>query len=163
MERFITLHLSQRDVTATARLADDLAPVTAQAIWDRLPASGSLFLGRWSGFQIHHLMEELDPDPGVENPTITPYMGDLVYLRIPRGWLTPQYLEHGGFPTNVEAIAEIAVYYDRNNVIFGGALGSVPANLFASITDGMEDWKAACEDIWLGGSRGETITFDRVV
>jgi hypothetical protein len=33
--------------------------------------------------------------------------------------------------------------------------------VFGTITDGLEEMAAACQDLWMGGVRGETLSFRR--
>jgi hypothetical protein len=37
----------------------------------------------------------------------------------------------------------------------------VPGNVFGTITENFEAMAAACQDIWMGGARDETLTFAR--
>ena len=42
-----------------------------------------------------------------------------------------------------------------------GDQGWVPGNVFGAIVSGFEEMAAACQDVWMGGARGETLTFAR--
>ncbi len=56
---------------------------------------------------------------------------------------------------------DLALFYGRNNLLINGDAGWVPGNVFATITEGLEDMAAAAQDLWLRGVEGETLTFAR--
>ncbi len=37
----------------------------------------------------------------------------------------------------------------------------MPGNVFGAIVDGLDEMAAACQDVWMGGARGETLSFAR--
>ncbi len=53
------------------------------------------------------------------------------------------------------------MFYGRNNILLNGDTGWVPGNVFATIEEGLEEIAAAYHDIWMGGARGETLTYSR--
>jgi hypothetical protein len=57
----------------------------------------------------------------------------------------------------------LAVFYGRNNLLLNGDTGWVPGNVFATIVEGLDEMAAACQDIWMGGARDETLTYSRAV
>ena len=59
------------------------------------------------------------------------------------------------------AIVDLALFYGRNNLLINGDQGWVPGNVFGEVIDGLEEMAAACQDLWLGGVRGETLSFQR--
>ncbi|NED68236.1 DUF3830 family protein, partial [Streptomyces sp. SID10244] len=80
-DRFISVRLEQRDVTAVARLLDDEAPRTAAAVWDALPLGGQVYHGKFARNEIYALLPSFAPaEPGPENTTVTPIPGDLCYF-----------------------------------------------------------------------------------
>jgi hypothetical protein len=58
-------------------------------------------------------------------------------------------------------LIDLAVFYGRNNLLLNGDVGWVPGNVFATIEDGLDELAAACQDVWMGGARGETLRFAR--
>jgi hypothetical protein len=79
--RRITVKLE--DVSVTARLLDQTAPVTCQRLWERLPFEDRFTHSIWSGLMIHsndHPRLELDVSryPLVENPVGFIASGDVV-------------------------------------------------------------------------------------
>ncbi len=160
-ERFITVTLEKRGVTAVARMLDAEAPRTAAAVWDALPLGGQVFHGKFARNEIYTLLPAFAPvEPGPENTTITPIPGDLCYFTFDGVLDNPSY---GYDPTSAPAehrlLIDLAVFYGRNNLLVNGDVGWVPGNVFATITEGLEDFAAACNDIWMGGARGETLTY----
>ena len=59
------------------------------------------------------------------------------------------------------AVVDLALFYGRNNLLINGDQGWVPGNVFGTVVDGLPEMAAACQDIWMGGARGETLTFAR--
>lgn len=165
MARFITITLDLRGVSCTARLLDDAAPRTAAAVWDALPLSAPVFHGKYARNEIYGLYPQFAPrDPGRENTTITPIPGDVCWFTFSGDDLgNPAY----GYETEqehraaAEGIIDLAIFYGRNNLLINGDQGWVPGNVFAEITDGLPEMAAACQDVWMGGARGETLTFAR--
>lgn len=164
MTRFITISLETRGVTARAALLDEAAPRTANAVWDALPLSGQVYHGKYARNEIYALLPTFaDRDPGPENTTITPIPGDVCWFTFSGDDLgNPAY----GYETEDEhrsmnAIIDLAVFYGRNNLLINGDQGWVPGNVFATIVEGLDELAAACQDIWMGGARGENLAFAR--
>ena len=64
-------------------------------------------------------------------------------------------------PGELAQIIDLALFYGRNNLLLNGDQGWVPGNVFGAVVDGMAEMAAACQDLWLGGVRGETLTWER--
>lgn len=162
--RFITVTLEKRGVTAVARLLDAEAPRTAQAVWDALPLGGQVFHGKFARNEVYTLLPAFAPaEPGPENTTITPIPGDLCYFTFDGVLDNPAYgYGPSAAPAEHRLLVDLAVFYGRNNLLVNGDVGWVPGNVFATITDGLEDLAAACNDVWMGGARGETLTYARL-
>lgn len=164
MARYITVTLEQRKVSCLARLLDDEAPRTASAVWDALPLSSSVFHGKYARNEIYHLVPAFAAvEPGRENTTVTPIPGDLCYFHFDSDVLvTPSHGYGGGeVPTEKYDIIDLALFYGRNNLLINGDQGWVPGNVFGTVVEGLEEMAAACQDLWMGGVRGETLTFAR--
>lgn len=164
MARYITLTLEKRGVSCVARLLDDEAPRTAAAVWDALPLSGQVFHGKYARNEIYNLVPAFAPaEPGKENTTITPIPGDVCYFTFDSNDLaTPShgYAADAG-PGELEQIIDLALFYGRNNLLINGDQGWVPGNVFATVTEGLAEMAAACQDVWMGGARDEILTFAR--
>jgi hypothetical protein len=164
MGRYITLTLETRGVSCVARLLDEEAPRTAAAVWDALPLSGQVFHGKYARNEIYNLVPAFAPtEPGKENPTITPIPGDVCYFTFDANDLaTPShgYAADSG-PGDLQQIIDLALFYGRNNLLINGDQGWVPGNVFATVVEGLEEMAAACQDVWMGGARGEVLTFAR--
>lgn len=164
MARFITVSLTSRDVTCRARLLDDEAPRTAAAVWDALPLSGQVFHGKYARNEIYTLLRQFAPaDPGKENTTITPIPGDLCWFSFDSDDLgNPGYgYEDSAEASTMGSIVDLALFYGRNNLLVNGDQGWVPGNVYGTIEEGLEEMAAACQDVWMGGARGETLAFAR--
>ncbi|MGC4934717.1 DUF3830 family protein [Gordonia sp. DT30] len=162
-DRFITITLHKRGVSARARLLDDEAPRTAEAIWAALPLGDQVFHGKFARNEIYTLTPAFaEVEPGPENTTVTPIPGDLCYFTFDGILDNPAYgYEMDSAPAQHRLLIDLAVFYGRNNLLVNGDVGWVPGNVFGTIVDGLDEFAAACNDIWMGGARGEKLTFSR--
>jgi hypothetical protein len=164
MARYITITLDTRGVSCTARLLDEEAPRTASAVWDALPLSGQVFHGKYARNEIYNLLPAFAPvEPGKEHITVTPIPGDVCYFSFDSDDLgSPSYgYASDAGPGDMRTIVDLALFYGRNNLLINGDQGWVPGNVFATVVEGLEEMAKACQDLWLGGVRGETLTFAR--
>jgi Protein of unknown function (DUF3830) len=164
MTRHITITLDQRGVTCRARLLEDAAPRTCAAVWDALPLSAPVFHGKYARNEIYTLLAAFsDSDPGKENTTITPIPGDVCWFTFEGDDLgNPAYgYEAQEQHRAMSSIVDLAIFYGRNNLLINGDQGWVPGNVFGEIVEGLDAMAAACQDVWMGGARGETLTFAR--
>lgn len=164
MARYVTITLEKRGVTCTARLLDDAAPRTANAVWEALPLSAQAYHGKYARNEIYALHPQFaEQDPGPENTTVTPIPGDVCWFTFSGDDLgNPAYgYEKESEHRQTSQIVDLALFYGRNNLLINGDQGWVPGNVFATITDGFDDLAAACQDLWMGGARGEILTFAR--
>lgn len=165
MSRFINITLEARAVTCRARLLDEQAPRTCAAVWDALPLSAPVFHGKYARNEIYTLLPRFGADPGKENTTITPIPGDVCWFTFDGDQLgNPAY----GYESQDEhqeagqgGIIDLALFYGRNNLLINGDQGWVPGNVFAEIVEGLPQMAAACQDVWMGGARGETLLLAR--
>jgi hypothetical protein len=58
-------------------------------------------------------------------------------------------------------IVDLALFYERNNLLLNPDVGWVPGNVFATIVEGLDEIAAASQDMWLNGVAGERLTFAR--
>ena len=163
-QRRLEIRLEQRGVSCIARLLDEQAPRTCAAMWDALPQGGDAFHGKYARNEIYTLVEDFAPaPPGRENSTVTPIPGDVCAF-----WFTAEELRsasHGysdeRSPSAGAGIVDLAVFYERNNLLLNPDVGWVPANVFATIVEGLDEIAAASQDMWLNGVAGERLTFAR--
>ncbi len=164
MTRYVSVTLEKRGVTCLAKLLDDDAPRTAAAVWDALPLSGQVYHGKYARNEIYALLPAFaERDPGAENTTITPIPGDLAWFSFTDDQLgNPAYgYAEGQGAADQKAIVDLAVFYGRNNLLINGDQGWVPGNVWGTIVSGLEELAAACQDIWMNGATGETLSFAR--
>jgi hypothetical protein len=164
MPRHVEITLERRGARCVARLLDERAPRTCAALWDALPQGGDAFHGKYARNEIYTLVEDFAPaDPGQENTTITPIPGDVCAF-----WFSAAALgsaSHGYSdelrPREGASIVDLAIFYERNNLLLNPDVGWVPGNVFATIVDGLDEIAAASQDLWLNGVAGERLTFAR--
>jgi hypothetical protein len=165
MPRYIEIALERREARCIAELLDAQAPRTCAAFWDALPQGGDAFHGKYARNEVYTLVEDFAPEPpGLENTTITPIPGDVCAF-----WFTAEELgsaSHGysadRAPRDGAGIVDLALFYERNNLLLNPDVGWVPGNVFATIVDGLDVMAAASQDLWLNGVAGERLTFARV-
>lgn len=163
MSRSIEVTFTQRQVRCRAVLLDDLAPRTCAVLWDALPLDGPAYHAKYARNEVYALVPAFGEDPGVENPTITPIPGDLVFFSFNSWQLNAP--SHGYSPGTAPAAGErtvdLAVFYARNNLLLNPDFGFVPGNVFGAIEEGLAEFAEAAQDVWRGGAKGETIRFSR--
>ncbi|HZC69536.1 MAG TPA: DUF3830 family protein [Jatrophihabitans sp.] len=164
MARQIEVSLDKRGVRCVARLLDELAPRTCDAIWDALPLSGQAYHAKYARNEIYALVPAFaDPEPDRENTTITPIPGDLVYFGFEPWQLAP--MSHGYQDPALHSAArsvDVALFYNRNNLLLNPDFGFVPGNVFGTIESGLDEIAAASQDLWMHGAAGETLSFRRL-
>ena len=162
MPRVVELSLASRGITCTAELLDEGAPRTCNAIWDALPLEGPLFHTKSSGNEVYTLLPPFASENlPLENGSIVPLPGDLLYFTYPRGVFPPtdvRWIDVG----TASSVACIASFYNRNSVHWM-ELGFFPGTRWARITTNLEAWQAACQDVWLSGCAGERLLIRQAI
>ncbi|WP_431782340.1 DUF3830 family protein [Streptomyces chumphonensis] len=163
-DRFIEVSLDKRGVRCTAKLLDDRAPVTCAAVWDALPLGGDVYHAKYARNEIYALVPPFAPqEPPLENPTITPIPGDLCYFTFTDVQLgTASY----GYETDARhqgrtTVVDLALFYERNNLLINGDAGWVPGIVWGAVVEGLDRMAEACQDLWRSGAIGETLSFRR--
>ena len=160
MPRYIEISLRRRGVTCVAALLDDRAPRTCHAVWEALPQEGDVYHAKYAGNEFYTLVPAFPAEPlGIENGTIVPARGDVGYLHLPAGVRLPADARQalGG-----QAAVDLAVFYDRNNILLSPSEGYLPCNVFATIVRNLDQVTAAGNDIWRAGAVGERLCFRRM-
>ena len=159
MTRRIKISLEQHDVTAVAELFDEAAPLTADAVWKALPLAGDVYHAKWANNEVYILTPPFAvTDPGKENATVFPIPGDILYLPVPPGTKVPPQMASQCRETG---LIDLAIFYGRDNYLLGPD-GHMPGNLFATITEGLAELAAACQDLWRNGAGEERMSFSRI-
>ena len=164
MPRYIEITLERRQARCVAEMLDAQAPRTCAAVWDALPQGGDAFHGKYARNEIYTLVEDFAAEPpGRENSTITPIPGDVCAF-----WFSGQELgsaSHGYSderrPAGDTTIVDLALFYERNNLLLNGDVGWVPGIVWGQVVDGLDRMAEACNDLWRAGAQGETLTFRR--
>jgi hypothetical protein len=153
--------LERRGVSCIARLLDEHAPRTCDAVWDALPLGNEVWHAKYASNEIYCMVPPLGSEPGLENPTLTPIPGDVCYFSFPTGQFQHSFKVQRGID-HLDSVVDLAVFYGRNNFLWDPAVGPVPGNVYATITDGLDEFAAACHDVYRNGSAGETLSYARV-
>ncbi|KUO20320.1 DUF3830 family protein [Streptomyces dysideae] len=161
-DRYLEVSLVKRGVRCTAKLLDDRAPVTCRAVWDALPLSSDVYHAKYARNEIYALFPPFaESEPPLENPTVTPIPGDLCYFSFAGAELgTKAY----GYDREVRAgttLVDLALFYERNNLLLNGDVGWVPGIVWGQIVDGLPEMAEACNDLWRTGAAEETLSFRR--
>lgn len=165
MARRMRITLERRGVSCVAELLEEAAPRTCAAVWEALPLAAQVYHGKYARNEIYALLEQFaEVDPGRENTTITPFTGDVCWFTFSGDDLgNPAYgYEREGEHRAAPALVDLALFYGRNNLLINGDQGWIPGNVFATVVEGMPEMAAACQDLWMGGARGEALRFERV-
>ena len=161
LARYIDIKLERRGVACVALLLDERAPTTCDLVWNNLPASGGLWHAKYASHEVYCLVPQMDgPAPGIENSTIVPTKGDVAYFALSAAELAPGQLEEAGL-AEARAVVNLAVFYERNNLLLSPVLGLVPAKIFATVVENLDGFAKACYDVFRHGAAGETLTYSR--
>jgi Protein of unknown function (DUF3830) len=164
MPRFITITLEKRGVSCVARLLEEEAPRTCGAVWQALPLGGDVYHAKYARNEVYTLLPRFAAEePGIENPTVTPIPGDVMYFSFEPWQLTPGSHGYGeqDTPRRQEPTVDLAVFYGRNNLLLNGDVGWVVGNVFATIVEGLDGMAVACNDVWRAGAIGERLLYAR--
>jgi len=163
MPRYITITLESRGVSCRARLLDEEAPATSEAVWQALPLGGEAFHAKYARNEVYTLLPRVGAAPHRENPTVTPVPGDVCLFDFePWEIGNPAYGYEPGSAAHAEQGAtDLAVFYDRNNLLVNGDVGWVSGNVFGAIEEGLAGMAEACNHLWRHGFAGERLTFTR--
>jgi hypothetical protein len=138
---------------AVATLCSQEAPVTSAAIWDALtsPVTETVMHAMYAGpevmFGLPEEAQTFDPKslPG-ENQQVVPAAGDLVWY-----YQAPNAMAGLDFE-----LWEVGIFYGKGGRIFG-PMGWTPCTIFASITDGLGEFAAACQQTRVTGIKKLTL------
>jgi hypothetical protein len=145
-----------------AELLDKDAPRTCEAIWQALPLEGPAYHAKYARNEVYTMVERFAAEEiGLENTTVTPIPGDVVYFSFPGGMLDRKFKEEKGIDA-LPGVVDLAIFYGRNNLLINGDVGWVPGNVFASIVEGLAPMAEACHDVWRSGSAGERLVYERL-
>src|SRR5699024_58908 len=128
------------------------------------PAGGDAFHAKYARNEVYALVPRIAAAPHRENPTITPIPGDVCLFDFePWEIGNPAYGYEPGSTAHAEQGAtDLAIFYGRNNLLINGDMGWVPGNVFATITEGLDEMARAAQDLWLRRVERETLNFARV-
>ncbi|MEU2584709.1 DUF3830 family protein [Streptomyces avermitilis] len=159
-DRYLEVALDKRGVRCTARLLDDRAPLTCQAVWDALPLGSDVYHAKYARNEIYALFPPFAAqEPPLENPTVTPVPGDLCYFTFSGAELGTKAYGYG--KAQQETVVDLALFYERNNLLLNGDVGWVPGIVWGQVVEGLDAMAQACNDLWRSGAQGETLSFRR--
>jgi hypothetical protein len=162
MSRLMTITLERRGASCVAQLLEKDAPRTCDAVWNALPQGGPVHHAKYARNEVYTMVERFAAEPiGLENPTVTPIPGDVVFFDFNGGMLDRAFKEEKGLET-LPGVIDLAIFYGRNNILLNGDVGWVPGNVYATIVEGLPAMAEACEDVWRSGSVGERLVYQRL-
>lgn len=162
MARRIKITLAKRGVSCIAELLEKQAPRTCAAVWAALPQGGDAQHAKYARNEVYTMVPRFaEQEVGMENPTVTPIPGDVVYFSFPGGMLDEEFKKDQGVE-HLPGVVDLAIFYGRNNLLLNGDVGWVPGNVYATITEGLEQMAQACHDVWRSGSVGERLVYERL-
>lgn len=165
-ERYLEISLDRRQVSCTAKLLDDAAPLTCAAVWEALPLGGDVYHAKYARNEIYALFPPFAAqEPPLENPTVTPIPGDLCYFSFNGTQLGSQAYGYGATGAGVQAgatMVDLALFYERNNLLINGDLGWIPGIVWGQVVEGLDAMADACQDLWRTGAVGESLNFRRI-
>jgi hypothetical protein len=157
--RKIEIRLEKRRVRCTAQLLEDLAPKTCEVLWGALPQGGDAFHAKYASNEVYTLVPPFAAaEPGLENPTMTPIAGDLLYFFFPPGMVALPDIKDTAYKSG---IVDLAIFYGRDNFLFSPTMGPTPGTRFGTITENLEEMMEACANVWREGFAGERLLFER--
>lgn len=161
--RHLRLSLTTRGTSCRVRLLDDLAPATCAAVWQALPLAGDAYHAKFARNEVYTLVPRIPEAPRRENPTVTPIPGDVCLFDFePWEIGNPAYgYEAGTAAHHAQGATDLALFYDRNNLLLNGDVGWVPGNVFGTVVEGLVEMAAACNDLWRHGFAGERLVWER--
>jgi hypothetical protein len=158
----MTISLERRGVSCVAQLLDKDAPRTCEAVWQSLPHGGPAHHAKYARNEVYTMVERfVDAPIGLENPTVTPIPGDVVFFDFHGGMLDRGFKEEKGLEA-LPGVIDLAIFYGRNNILLNGDVGWVPGNVYATIVEGLPAMAEACNDVWRSGSVGERLVYQRL-
>ena len=161
MTRHLRIRLEKTGVSCFAAMLEEEAPETSNVIWDKLPLAGPLWHAKYASNEIYTLAPPLTVEPlPPENPTVAPASGDVVVWDFPAGMFPHGVRRRLGLDGH-RRIVDVALFYNRNNLVFSPQLGWCAGNVFATVTEGLSEMREACYDLWTGGWRDERLIFER--
>lgn len=161
MPRLMTISLEKRGVSCVAELLEKDAPRTCEAVWRALPLGGDAYHAKYARTEVYTMVERFaEEEIGLENPTVTPIPGDVVYFSFPGGMLDRAFKEEKNIH-ELPGVIDLAIFYGRNNLLLNGDVGWVPGNVYATIVDGLDRMAEACNDVWRSGAVGERLVYRR--
>lgn len=162
MSRLMSITLTHRGVSCVAELLDKDAPRTCEAVWRALPLIGDTYHAKYARNEVYTMVERFaEHEIGMENTTVTPIPGDVVYFDFPGGMLDRKFKEEKGIDA-LPGVVDLAIFYGRNNLLLNGDVGWVPGNVYATIVDGLDQMAEACNDVWRSGAVGERLQYTRL-
>ena len=161
MARHVEIGFKKRKVSCIARLIEDDAPGTCEAVWNALPIEGETFHAKHSGNEVFTLVRPFAVvEPGLENATFIPDMGDVCYYYFEKTLFPKKFLEREGF-VGAPGLIDLAIFYGPDNLVMWGPKGFVHGSRFARVVRNLPAFADACYDVFRGGGRGERLRFAR--
>jgi hypothetical protein len=149
MGKLVKITILELGIISTAELMEDDAPKTCAAMWKVLEkpleckAKHSIWCGRKLTLNVPEDNRAIDPllIPA-ENRTVYPQTGDLLWNYWPQNAVR-------GF---TEGVWDLMLIYGPETIM-KGPLGLEACNLWAKITEGLEEFSKACAQFRISGTK----------
>ncbi len=148
--------LRQRGASITLKLRWDRSPRICQAVVAQLPIENQVWHAKYANNEVYTLVPAFDDPPPREWLCAYPAPGDFLYIPITSGVLLPP----GAPPMDGErGVIDLAYFYDRASSLLHGPSGPAIGCIFATATSiqDIERMAEACNDVWFGGAKGESL------
>ena len=153
MDQKIELSLSQYGVTARAKLLVEQAPETVRLMVRSMPFDVTLYHCIRCGREVFSLLDEIEVVPPRENLTICPRPGDIWFI-----WFPADYaFNPPGFVAPPQGTLDLVIWYGADSCSLDTRYLPVPGVHWATITENLEEFAAACEELWVDGVTGLSV------
>ena len=161
MKKRIEFVYDEDGTRAIAELHEAAAPVTSAAIWRCLetPLKGlamhAMMAGREIMLEVPEANRKFDPETlPRENQTVTPLPGEIGFMYFPPRTFID--LQRPDDSDRSSAFWDFAIFYGRDCRLFT-VLGFVPANIFATITENLDEFAKRCQLVRSQGQKPFTV------
>lgn len=147
-QRHIAIELPNLEVTARAELLVNEAPETCRIIQAALPLEDTVYHCIRCGRELFALIPPLAEVPPPENRAMVPAPGDIWLIHFPADY---QY-NPPGFVGDPAGVFDFIIWYGPDSWALDPAGNMLAGTRWAKITDGLEDFARAAEELWLRGT-----------
>jgi hypothetical protein len=153
MSTEIELSIPQYEVTARASVLTEQAPQIARLMLKSMPLEVTLYHCIRCGREVFALLDKMEEIPPKENLTIWPRPGDIWFIWFPQDYA----FNPPGFTAPPQGTLDLVIWYGADSCSLDTRYLPVPGIHWATITQNLEKFAAACEDLWIDGVASLTV------